>query len=203
MKIKNVKIKKYKLLRLYLTKYESYNKDSLILSNNILDKLELSFKKVLLIIYQYHILNKKILFIGFPYSNNKKIVEILLKSNHIFASTFVRLKGLLGNNKCTGGSSKRTLKKNNYLPITHLPHLIVIFNDKNSNNLLSEALKLNIPIIAFGNMYKDLSNLIYLVEGRFITKKIKNFYQFLIYSILKKPKNKLIKITKNKKYYKK
>ena len=65
MKLKNVQIKKYKLMRLYLAKYEVYKKDAKmsVVSDSELDRLELNFKKVLFLIHQYHIFNKPIIFL--------------------------------------------------------------------------------------------------------------------------------------------
>lgn len=200
MKIKKINIKKYKLLRLYLTKYEVYKKDFFNLSSESLDKLELSFKKVLYIIHQYHVFNKRILFIGFPYSSNKILVTTLLKSNHLFIPKSVWFKGLIGNNKSISVKFKNLIYFKNYLKIKRNPHLIVVFNESKALDIVLEASWLNIPIIVFGDIYDQyFSNIIYLLWGNFIKKKIQSFYQFLIYSILKKKKNKLIK----RKYFKK
>jgi hypothetical protein len=101
MKLKNIRIKKYKLIRLYLAKYEAYKKNGLtsVISDAVLDRLEMGLKKVLFIIYQYHVSNKRILFIGMPHSTDKKFLDVLLKSRHIFVPRFVWKQGLLGNKK--------------------------------------------------------------------------------------------------------
>lgn len=201
MKLKNIRIKKYKLLRLYLAKYEVYKKGQsslLYISDKLLDRLELSFKKVLFLIHQYHICNKRILFVGLPYSTNRVFVEVLLKSKHIFIPKSVWLKGLLGNRDSISKESKTFLYFKNFLKIKNNPHLIVLFNELSSSNLLLESSKLNIPMVFFGDGGKGLENIPYLIEGTFLRKKIKSFYQFLIYSILKKRKNKVL-IRKQKK----
>merc|ERR1712037_532151 len=112
-----------------------------------LDRLEMGLKKALFIIYQYHIYNKRILFIGMPHSTDKKFLNI--KDN---------------------------------------PHLVIIFNEEKLSNIIPECKKLYIPVIYFGSLTQELEGLTYLVEGNFVNRKIKNFFQFLMYSILKKPK---------------
>ena len=190
MKLKNIRIKKYKLLRLYLAKYEVYKISRLVLDNyeHILDRLELSFKKVLLIIYHYHIFNKKILFVGFPHSTEPKMLQVLSKSNHIFLPRSVWENGLLGNKGFISKKSLNSTYLKKKLEFKENPHLIVIFTDEKLFNLVSEARKLSIPIIYFGSLTQEFDGISYRVEGNFVKKKIKNFFQFLIYSILKKSK---------------
>jgi len=78
----------------------------------------------------------------------------------------------------------------NFLDMDINPHLIVLFNEENLENLVPEVSKLNIPIIYFGRAVKGVERVTYFVEGRFFTKNMKDFYQFLIYSIVKqKTKN--------------
>merc|ERR1712037_838543 len=149
MKLKHIRVKKYKLMRLYLAKYEAYKQkgSTSVISDSVLDRLEIGLKKVLFIIYQYHIYNRRILFIGLPHSTDKKFLNI--KDN---------------------------------------PHLIIIFNEEKLSNIIPECQKLYIPVIYFGSVNEELEGLTYLVEGNFVNRKIKNFFQFLIYSILKKQK---------------
>jgi len=109
MKLKKIRIKKYKLMRMYLTKYEAYIKDNsfMFVSDNVLDRLEISFKKALFIIYQYHIYDKRILFIGLPYSRERKILRVFLNSNHIFIPRSVWQQGLIGNKDSVSQISKK------------------------------------------------------------------------------------------------
>jgi ribosomal protein S2 len=192
MKLNKIKIKKYKLLRFYLVKYEIYEKvvgsSDFIFPETVLDELEFSFKKVLLIIYKYHIYNKKILFVGFPYSTNKKLLSVMLKSNHIFIPRGIWVKGMLSNKSSILKKYKNYSYYKDFLQLKTNPHLIVFFNDTNSDNLLLESCKLHIPLISFGKVNKRFQDVFYEVKGRFFTRKSKNFYQFLIYSILKRPK---------------
>jgi len=192
VKLKNIRIKKYKLLRFYLARYEAYKKSvsSFGISDHVLDELEVSLKKVLFIIYQYHYWNKKILFVGVPYSTNRKFVNLLSESNHTFLPKSVWFKGLLGNKGFISKDFKNLLHYKNFLDMDINPHLIVLFNEENLENLVPEVSKLNIPIIYFGRTVKGVERVTYFVEGRFFTKNMKDFYQFLIYSIVKqKTKN--------------
>jgi hypothetical protein len=190
MKLKNIRIKKYKLLRLYLYKYEAYkiNKPVLFSYENILDRLELSLKKVLLLIYNYHIFNKTILFIGLPYYTDKNMVQVLDKSNHIFLPKSVWDNGLLVNKGFLSKKYRNLVYFKRLLDLKDNPHLIVVFTEEKLLNLISEAKKLSIPIIYFGNLSIDLDDILYKVEGNFSSNKMKNFCQFLFYSILKRSK---------------
>lgn len=192
MKLKQIRIKKYKLLRFYLAKYEAYIKDcsSFVASDKILDRLELSFKKALFIIYQYHIYNKLILFVGVPYSSDKRFLKVLKSSNHVFLPKSIWKKGLIGNKVSLVKKSKDFFFLKRIADLKDNPHLIVLFNEDKSNNLILEASRLCIPIVCFGDIEDDFEGKLYLVKGRFIKNKMKNFFQFLIYSILKLPKNK-------------
>jgi hypothetical protein len=73
-----------------------------------------------------------------------------------------------------------------------------LFLLKRTINLIGEAYKLDIPIISFGNIKRNTSTVSYLIDGSFQKKKFKNFHQFLLYSILKKSKNKMVRRVKQK-----
>jgi ribosomal protein S2 len=190
MKLKSIRVKKYKLMRLYLAKYEVYKKKGLtsVISDIVLDRLEIGLKKVLFIIYQYHVYNKRILFIGMPQSTDKKFLDVLLKSHHTFVPRFVWKRGLLGNKESLYKKSLNFSYFKNFLNMKNNPHLIIIFNEEKLSNIVLECQKLYIPVIYFGSLKKRVDGLTYLVEGNFVNRKIKNFFQFLIYSILKKQK---------------
>jgi len=190
MKLKNIRVKKYKLIRFCLAKYEAYIKNELSL-DSMLDRLEVGLKKMLFLIYQYHIYNKKILFVGLPYSSDKKFLEILIKSNHIFVPRSVWKRGLIGNKSSISTKSSDLSYFNKFLEIKGNPHLIVLFNEEKISDIVPECIKLSIPVIYFGKVVKGLEGVFYIVEGRFANRKIKNFFQFLIYSILKKSKIKV------------
>lgn len=191
MKLKNVKIKKYKLMRLYLAKYEAYKNENLsfIAPESALDRLEIGFKKVLFIIYQYHIYNKRILFVGFPHTSDKKLLSVLLSSNHIFVPRAVWKSGFLGNKESISKKYLNFFYFKKFLGLKYNPHLIVLFNEEKLQSIVPECKKLSIPTIYFGKFREGLRDITYVVEGNFINRRMKNFFQFLIYSILKKSKN--------------
>jgi hypothetical protein len=66
--------------------------------------------------------------------------------------------------------------------------LIIIFNEEKLSSIVPECQKLYIPVIYFGMLKEHLYGLTYLVEGNFLNRKTKIFFQFLIYSILKRQK---------------
>lgn len=204
MKLRTVGIKKYKLIKYYLTKYQAYKKIKIFSTyKRFLDQIELNFKKALFIIYNYHIWNRRILFVGLPYSKNKKFLNILIRSKHIFIPKSIWLNGLIGNKKSISKKLSLTYHLKRFLNIRTNPHLIVLFNCSDSDNLVLEASKLEIPIIYFGDTSKKISEGSYLINGYFLKKPFKNFYQFLIYTILKKPKNQVVKKVKEKRFFKK
>jgi ribosomal protein S2 len=66
--------------------------------NNIkTEYTELYLKNVLQIIYKYHNINKKILFIGIPVSFQKKLSKILKKPRHIVIPQSIWINGVLSN----------------------------------------------------------------------------------------------------------
>ena len=103
-------------------------------------QLELDFKKIFSIIFQYHKNDKTIIFLNSPYKFKSK--------QHLFLSTSQWLPGLLTN--------KQHVYKNidlceKYSFVTKKPDLFIIFQDKLNDNLLKEILKLKIPIFMFGH----------------------------------------------------
>lgn len=127
MKLKNNKIVKLKLLKLKVYKIEK----------KYLEQFVIHFKKILLVVFQFHKSNKKILFISenSPISY-KKFGKIFIKTNHFLIFKKLQIKKLLIN---------KNFKKN-------MPQLVVILNQNlNLNNTLNEILKLKIPIIKLKN----------------------------------------------------
>lgn len=189
MKLKEVKIKKYKLMRLYLMKYEAYkvHPNSHESMDTLLDRIELGLKRILFVIYQYHISNKTILFIGFPQSTDSHLSRVLRTSRHIFIPSFVWERGLLGNKSSISRKLRNSSYFRKFLELNNNPHLVVLFNSVKLRNIIPECEKLSIPVIYLGKPLVDLGKeSCYFVEGNFIKRKMKNFFQFLIYSIIKR-----------------
>jgi hypothetical protein len=55
-------------------------------------------------------------------------------------------------------------------------------------NTILESYKLNIPVITLGTNIISNSMVTYKIPGIFLKNKIKIFFQFLIYTLLKKSK---------------
>jgi ribosomal protein S2 len=188
MKLKHIKIKKYKMMRLYLSKYEAYKTSKIAFGSidTILDRLEIGLKRALFVIYQYHIFNKTILFIGLPQSMDKRFVQVLLKSKHIFVPSYAWEKGSMGNKMSISKQSRNFSYFKKFLEMKNNPQLIVLLNEGRLQNIVPECQKLCIPIVYIGSHTEEIDSNSYIVEGNFITRKMKNFFHFLIYSILKK-----------------
>ena len=97
MKIKQITEKKYKLLKLKLIKTKIYklNKNNKKINNLTIEEIEHKLKKALNILYQFHLNNKKILFICNPLSLNKKIKSMLIKNNHSIINESIWKNGTL------------------------------------------------------------------------------------------------------------
>jgi len=126
-------------------------------------ELELHFKKIFSIIFQYHKNNKTIIFLDSPYKFKTK--------QHLFLSTLQWMPGLLTN--------KQYIDTNSYLPRKHSflnksPDLFVVFNSKTDNSLLKEISKLKIPVFMFDNPIIKSDMIRY---NRFIFFLFKNIFR--------------------------
>lgn len=196
MKIKRIRLKKYNIIQLYLLKYQTYKQTQNIKINfsdlTIIEQIKLYIKHAFYVIYQYHYSGKTILFVGLPNIKQKNIFKILKLSKHYFIPENMWINGLLSNKISIFRHLKDTFKKRdlvmNLLGIKKNPHLIVIFNPSKDLNTIIESYKLNIPVITLGTTGISNSMVTYKIPGTFFKNKIKFFFQFLIYSILKKSK---------------
>ena len=78
MKLKNFKVKKYTLLKLYLLKYQAHKINFQSSTSKTIDYIELCLKQALNLIYLYHSSNKRILFIArkkYPRSLGRSVGE--------------------------------------------------------------------------------------------------------------------------------
>lgn len=194
MKLKISQLKKYKLIKYHLLKYQIYlsselgNKKS---SSFLLEKIEIHLKQSLKIIYEYHIKQKKILFIGLPILNKIFINDIFKSTSHIFMSEATWINGLLSNTKYVKKHNQNLTNielKRFFNSLNTKPDLIILFNTKNDFKIIKEINKLKIPIIRFNNLNeKKYDKILYNVYGNY-TKLFKirlNIYTLLLYSILK------------------
>lgn len=79
----NFKLFKYNLLKLQIYSDKSFF-DTTNLSDNILEQIEAYLKQVLKVIFEYHVWQFKILFIGFPVVSKMKQMKLVHFTNHDF-----------------------------------------------------------------------------------------------------------------------
>lgn len=194
MKIKKVKpILKNKLIELQILKSRIYKKNiySRLERKIDINKIQLYIKKIVHIIYEFHITNKRILFINFPKKIEKKINKNLKVNQHMFIGNENLLNGIISNRKIDLPQSNKLQKfiKNNSknkIPIKKLIDLIVIFNPLSSFNSDKKLYLSQIPTITINenSTYKSNLKQNYKLVGhfRFIEKQINNN---IFFSILK------------------
>jgi ribosomal protein S2 len=144
MKIYKPSIKKTNFLKLKLFKNHIYlNK-----TNEILPRL----KKALNVIFKYHTSNKRILFTGNP---NKKLINTLTNTKHIFVPQSIWIEGILTNSESFFKKSIRKSKHissqkfNMYGQLNKTIDLIVILNEPFVTKIVEEALKAQIPTVVY------------------------------------------------------
>ena len=86
MKTNKVRNRNYKLFKYNLLKLQIYSNkpsfDTVNFSNNILEQIEAYLKQVLKIIFEYHVCQFRILFIGFPVVSKMKQMKLIHFTNH-------------------------------------------------------------------------------------------------------------------------
>ena len=161
MKLKNFKIKKYTLLKLYLLKYQAHKINFRNSTAKIIDYIELCLKQALNLIYLYHSSNKRILFIGFPYIKKKSILK---DSQHFFLQKKLWVNGLVSNKKVNSIPG--------FLPSKSLStdkpfDLVVLFNASTKDIFaLKELSSAGYPLIILGSQISLKSiNTIYIFKS--------------------------------------
>lgn len=198
MKTKKIKIKDYKLFRYNLLKlqiYSNQNQKTLInFSNSMLEQIESFLKQMLKVIFEYHVCQSKILFIGFPVISKARQMKLMHFTNHDFISEKSWVSGIFRNRLSTvtylklihSQSFSKTVKL--LLRIKTKPHLVVLFNQKVETDTINEFYKLGIPILSFNwNLFHN-SKIAYRALGNFnfMERNIKLTFFYLFYSLLKK-----------------
>lgn len=155
-----MKIRKFKfrqILKLHLLKSKVYEhhkkKNSSYLTDRTLSYVIANFKKALQIIFQYHKMNKRILFIGLPSKLELKINHL---TNHIAVSSSFDLQGVLSN---TNDIKQLKIKKGMFkyhsktlLPkLSRKPNLVVLFAHYKYESIISESYVAKIPLILVGD----------------------------------------------------
>ena len=199
MKNKQQLIKQNKLLEIQLLnsriyKKFNYNFEKKHLKNNNIKNF---LKKFSHIIYEYHINNKRMLFLNLPNWIIEKIRNVTKNTKHIFLNKNNYKNGFLTNKKL---NAFEELKKN--------IDLVILFNENTNSRIYKESFNSQIPVIEINNYYKKSTNLSYKLIGHFnfIEKQINyNLFINLIVSILKKSilKKKTITVRCTKKLLKK
>lgn len=198
MKVKLVKSKyKNKLIELQILKSQIFRKDIYSKLNKKINtsKIRLYIKKIIHIIYEFHIHNKRIVFLNFPKQIEKKITKNLTKNQHIFVSNENLLNGIISNQKINftqQNKLQKFLKHNSKfkIPVKKLVDLIIIFNSISSLNSDKKLYLSQTPTITINENFNSNLNLKqnYKLIGnfKFIEKQINNniFFSILI-AILK------------------
>lgn len=202
MKIKKINISyQNKLTKLQLLKSRIYKKTkNSKLKNKIeINKTQIYLKKIIHIIYEFHINNKRILFLNFPKNFEKKINKYLRKNQHIFINNENFINGILSNQKINfqqSGKLQKFIRSNSRIkvPIKKLINLIVIFNPVSSLNSDKTLFISQIPTITINenfNNNQNYQNYKLIGNFKFIEKQINNN---IFFSILKAIlKNKIVK----------
>lgn len=203
MKLKKIKISKSKLIKFQLIKFKTYKQKKNIFDKNTqkfnFESIELHLKKALQIIYNYHLNNKTIFFIGVPQKLKKKFFSMLKATKHLFVPENTWLKGVLSNkvsifkylNQQINSDIKNTDTNLKFLfTIQKKPDLIVLLDQKLESQAFQEAIKLKIPVIAITTSLVLNKNILYPIYGNFefLNKKLNNIYFLLLKSIFNKQK---------------
>ena len=208
MKIKKVKIKQ--LLKLNLLRSKVYEHpikkmkfDNLIDSN--LNQTIVDIKKVLQVIFQYHKIDKRILFVGLPYKLESRINRY---TKHVAIPKNLNIQGMISNcdrklPKTDINSNKIWMKQSPKFLLPKLSKkldLVVLFEHDKSKTILSEAEVAKIPLISFGTQLDMANTALYRVEGNFknvLTVPNKNVFFMGLNFLFKDSKKKNMKHTRN------
>ena len=198
MKTNKVRNRNYKLFKYNLLKLQIYSNkpsfDTVNFSNNILEQIEAYLKQVLKIIFEYHVCQFRILFIGFPVVSKMKQMKLIHFTNHDFISEKSWISGIF-RNRFSILTYLRLIQSQNFskslkllLTVKTKPHLVVIFNQKIESSMINEFYKAGIPILSFNWNFLNTYKIAYKTLGsfNFVEKNIKLTFFFLFYSLLKK-----------------
>lgn len=188
MKLKKLSHLKYKLIKIEFIKSKIYQK-----SLQSFDLAGTYLKKAIFLIFQYHIKNKKILFVGVNKKIQNKYKHVLKKTKHLFLPEKYWIKGLLTNKVTVFKYIKNSFsstKIKNYFLLKKSPNLIVIFNEQNQASIIKEAIKLKIPVIVLNTEKSRLEGIFYQMhlDSEVVTQKNNNLIVLILNSIFRKKK---------------
>jgi ribosomal protein S2 len=194
MKIEILKNNKHKLLKLKLIKLKILKKKH-FLTNITLENIELKIKKVLYLIYLYHLNNKRIIFIGNPLSINKELTKIFLNTKHIFIPKSSWIAGVITNQYSSFKSYFKQESQINkiskrLLQLKKRGDLIVIIDHEAEVQALNESYIAKLPVILINSnlpSFDEKSD--YKIPVNLISSKHKinnNLFYSLLLTIIKK-----------------
>jgi len=198
MKVDRIKNQNYKLFKYNLLKLQIYSNEPFLITTNfstsILEQIEAYLKQILKIIFEYHVYQFKILFIGFPIVSKTRQMKLINFTNHNFISEKSWISGIFKNRFSILTYLKliqsQKFSKNLKLLLTvkTKPHLVVIFNQKVEISAINEFYKIGIPILSFNWDFSNVFKITYKTIGNytFSNKNIKLTFFFIFYSLLKK-----------------
>lgn len=192
MIIKKLKKKRLELLKIELIKSKTYTQKTNVSHKSIINELkliEICLKRVLKIIYGFHINNQKICFVGVPEVNKKMFNTVISNTKHLMIPENTWINGILSNKTSIFKYLNNKLFLDNstefLFQIKQKPKLIVVFNSKLEMNVLIEAKKLKIPTIVLNS--NSFLNEYFLYDLPLNIEHMKNKLFFvLLYSILKR-----------------
>ena len=151
-----MKTQKYKfrqIFKLYLLKSKAYEqtikKNNLNFSVDIdLTRIIINFKKILQVIFNFHKLEKRILFVGMP---KKLELQINKLTNHVAVPDDFELQGIISKNFKNKKSKNVDIVYKSLLPkLSKKPDLVVLFSSKKTNSIMLESYFGKVPLISFG-----------------------------------------------------
>jgi len=178
MKVK--KVKSRQILKLHLLKSKVYESNAKKNSLRWLTGISLvhtisNFKKALQVIFQYHKMSKRILFIGVPSKLESKINQC---TNHVSVSDSFDLQRVVlkSDNNVSSKTSSKTIKKSvpkSLLPkLSRRPDLVVLFSHYKKESIISDIRIAKIPLIIFNE--QNTLDVDYNVSGIKINSSLAN-----------------------------
>ena len=158
MKVNLVKSQTHKLFKYNLLKLQTYSDQPSFnifnFSNDTLEYIEAHLKQVLKIIFEYHVCQFKILFIGFPVVSKMKQMKLIHFTNHTFISEKSWISGIF-RNRFSILTYLKVIQSKNFskslkllLTVKTKPHLVVIFNQKIETTAINEFFNVTLPEVA-------------------------------------------------------
>ena len=193
MKTLNLTKYKTKLLRLKLLKTKIY-KNQKNFDYLLLEDIETRLKKILRIIYQFHVANKKILFIGTSLQLKNQMRRFLKGKKHSFIPKNVWIDGVITNPepsfkhllKRYAINSDKTLKF--LFNLRDQVDLIVVLDETVNLTPLKESSLKRIPTISLDSDYNlsnsNLSTYKIIGDSSFAEEKVQNSFFFLLLNSL-------------------